>query len=264
MFSSCTPHQDDGIGFTEKDETEHACIATRLALPNRILSRRENMSHSLQTTYQQLLAAYGPQFWWPGDGPFEIMIGAVLTQNTSWKNVELALENLREASVLDPDIIHDMPVEELAEMIRPAGYYRQKAKRLKNLTRLLCDEFNGSIERLFELSTQDLRERLLAVNGVGPETADSIALYAAEKPIFVVDAYTNRVLKRHGWIDFEADYHEIQQHFHNSLEHNTGMFNEFHALMVQVGKNHCGKQAKCDGCPLQNLLPAGGPLEPFA
>ena len=189
-------------------------------------------------------------------------MGAILTQNTSWKNVERALEQLRSAEALDPHVIHDLSAEELAELIRPAGYYRLKAKRLKNLVGVVIDEFGGNLPALLELDRDALRERLLRINGVGPETADSIVLYAAQQPLFVVDRYTARVLKRHGWIEPEADYHQIQAEFHAALPRDTALFNEYHALIVKVGGSYCGREPKCDGCPLADMLPEGGPYEP--
>ena len=208
--------------------------------------------------YQRLLAAFGPQGWWPGDTPLEIVLGAVLTQNTSWKNVEKALENLRQADLLDLDALAGLPTEELAEIIRPAGYYRVKAKRLKNLLAFIHERYEGSLELMFTSSLGTLREELLAVSGIGPETADSILLYAGGLPTFVVDAYTARVFKRHGWIEPEADYHAIQEHFTSSLPEEVALFNEYHALLVEVGKSYCKKTPQCEACPLCELLPPGG------
>ena len=156
------------------------------------------MSASLHEVYERLYAAYGPQHWWPGESPFEIVVGAVLTQNTSWKNVERAIDNLRQADLLSPEELFAVPQEELAELIRPAGYYRLKAKRLRNLLQLIVEEFDGSLPAMFSMELSELRERLLAVNGIGPETADSILLYAGEFPTFVIDTYTARIVKRHG------------------------------------------------------------------
>ncbi len=217
---------------------------------------------SLPQAFELLAAHFGPQRWWPGDTPFEVVVGAILTQNTNWTNVERALQQLREASLLELEAVEALPVAELAELIRPAGYYRLKAQRLKNFVGCVTTQFEGSLERLFEQSLDDLRESLLSINGIGPETADSIMLYAAKKPIFVVDTYTSRVLKRHGWIDFEADYFAIQGYFHDQLPADTGLFNEYHALLVKVGKEHCGPRPRCEGCPLAPLLPHGQPLAP--
>lgn len=219
------------------------------------------MSGNPRMVFDLLLARYGPQHWWPGDSPLEIMIGAVLVQNTNWRNAERAIANLREAGMLDPERLLAAHDEELEELLKPAGYFRVKSRRLRNLLRHLVDRHDGSIERMFEHSTDALREELLAINGIGPETADSILLYAGGKPTFVVDAYTARVLARHGWIDADAGYHDIQAEFLVSLPRDVAMYNEYHALLVRVGKEHCGKTAKCAGCPLESLLPEGGPRE---
>jgi len=221
------------------------------------------MTTPLREVYQRLLVAYGPQSWWPGDSPFEVMIGAVLTQNTSWANVERAIDNLRREDLLEPQALYRVPLEELEELIRPAGYYRIKARRLRNLLELLVERYGGSIEAMFQTSLPELREELLGVSGIGPETADSILLYAGGLPTFVVDAYTGRVFGRHGWIAFDADYQEIKEHFEGGLPRDAAMFNEFHALLVRVGKERCRKKAPlCKDCPLADLLPEGGPREP--
>ncbi len=204
--------------------------------------------------YELLLAAYGPQHWWPGETPFEMMVGAVLTQNTNWKNVEKAIANLRSRGLLSPEALHRLRPAELAELIRPAGYYNIKAKRLGNLVRFLVEEFAGDLGAMRRLSAGELRERLLSVNGVGRETADSIALYALEKPTFVVDAYTARVMHRHGLIDETADYDEIKETFESNLPLDAKMFNEYHGLIVRVGKLHCRKRPVCEGCPLDVLF----------
>ncbi|MCA9246024.1 MAG: endonuclease III domain-containing protein [Planctomycetales bacterium] len=216
----------------------------------------------LQDVFDRLLERFGPQGWWPGESPFEVMLGAVLVQNTSWKNVERAIANLRDADLLAPEPLFELRVEELAELIRPAGYYQVKARRLRNLMELLFDRFDGSLEAMFAVGLTSLREELLAVKGIGPETADAILLYAAELPAFVVDSYTHRVLARHGWIDFDADYHQIQEHFESALPQDVPLFNEYHALLVEVGKRFCKKTPACDECPLFELLPDGGAREP--
>lgn len=218
------------------------------------------MPKILRNAYRRLFDAFGPQHWWPGESPWEIVVGAVLTQNTSWNNVERAIENLRDADALDLDRLHTMPTDELAELIRPAGYYRVKARRLKNLIELIVNRFDGSLEELFALGQHRLRDELLAVNGIGPETADSIVLYAAQFPTFVVDAYTARILKRHGWIEPEADYDAIKDYFESNLVSDVRLFNEYHALLVRLGKEFCRKTPKCDECPLVHLLPESGPL----
>ena len=221
------------------------------------------MTEPVKRAYQRLLDHFGPQDWWPGDSPLEVMIGAVLTQNTNWKNVEKAIANLRDADLLDVDALYELPTEELAELIRPAGYYRLKADRLHNLITLLVERYGGSIESMRSLDIVDLREQLLSVNGVGPETADAILLYALRRPTFVVDTYTHRVAARHGWIDFSAGYDELQELFGSRLPLDAAMFNEYHALLVRVGKQHCGRRPKCEGCPLEPMLADGGPLEPL-
>ena len=220
------------------------------------------MSISLQTLYKTLLAAYGHQQWWPGESPFEVMVGAVLTQNTSWKNVEKAIENLRREDLLDPHRLLAVEPEVLAELIRPAGYFRMKTGRLRNLLTYVVDRYDGDLDAMFSCSVSTLREELLSVNGIGPETADSILLYAGNLPSFVIDAYTYRVMTRHGWIEPEIDYHGLQDHFQSNLADDVQVYNEFHALFVQLGKEHCRKTPKCDGCPLFELLPEGGIVEP--
>ncbi len=214
--------------------------------------------------YGALLEAYGPQGWWPGETPLEVCIGAVLTQNTNWRNVERAIANLKSGGPLTAEHLWQLPEEELAERIRPAGYYRVKAKRLRNFLALLVERYEGSINRLLELSTEELRAEVLAVRGVGRETADSIVLYAAERPVFVVDAYTLRIAFRHSLVDQDADYELLQETFSGPLEANVEMFKEYHALLVRAGKDHCKKRApRCEGCPLQPLLEEGEPREPF-
>ncbi len=216
----------------------------------------------MHDVYQRLFEALGPQHWWPGETPFEVMVGAVLTQNTNWRNVEKAIRNLREADLLDPAALYAVPVEELEELIRPAGYFRVKARRLRSLLAFLMERYGGSLEAVFATGLSTLREELLALSGIGPETADSILLYAGGLPAFVVDAYTHRILARHGWIDFEADYHQIQDFLQSCLPDDPALFNEFHALLVYVGKHYCRKRApQCSRCPLCEMLPDGGPLE---
>ena len=219
------------------------------------------MSVVLQEVYQRLLDAFGPQKWWPGDTPFEMMVGAILVQNTSWQNVERAIGNLRAADLLAPHALYDVPQAELEELIRPAGYYRVKAKRLRSLLKFFVERYDGSIEALFRTPLGKLRQELLGIHGVGPETADSILLYGGSLPTFVVDAYTYRIFSRHGWIDLESDYHQIQEYFHDHLPADAPMFNEFHALLVHLGKHYCKKSKPlCEACPLKELLPPGGPI----
>jgi len=217
----------------------------------------------LPDVYRRLFDAFGPQRWWPGETRFEMMVGAMLTQNTSWRNVERAIGNLREADLLEPHALYAVPLAELEELIRPAGYFRVKARRLRSLLEFLVKRYDGSLDAMFQTSLSELREELLGVHGIGPETADSILLYAGGLPILVVDAYTHRVFARHGWIGFDADYHQIQDYVQGELPQDAPMYNEFHALLVRLGKNFCRKASpKCAGCPLRELLPRGGPLEP--
>ena len=219
------------------------------------------MSVVLQEVYQRLLEAFGPQKWWPGDSHFEMMVGAILVQNTNWQNVQRAIGNLREADLLDPLALYEVPEEELQELIRPAGYYRIKAKRLRSLLHFLVERYDGSIETIFRTPLSELRKQLLGIHGVGPETADSILLYAGGLPTFVVDAYTYRVFSRHGWIDLDSDYHQIQEFFHDHLPADAPTFNEFHALLVNLGKRYCRKaKPLCEACPLKTMLPPGGPM----
>jgi endonuclease-3 related protein len=220
------------------------------------------MTATLEEVYQRLLAAFGPQHWWPGDSPFEVLIGAVLVQNTSWQNVARAIDNLKQEDLLDPHALYAVSTEELEELIRPAGYFRVKTRRLRNLLELLVERYDGSLEAMFATGLDALRAELLGISGVGPETADSILLYAGGLPTFVVDTYTHRVFARHGWIEFDADYYAIKDHFESGLERDAALYNEYHALLVRVGKLHCRKTPKCDDCPLADRLPDGGPLEP--
>lgn len=220
------------------------------------------LKDTLQEVYNRLYQAYGPQNWWPAEDSFEVLVGAVLVQNTNWKNVEKAIRKLKTAGYLDPDRLYRLPEEELAELIRPAGYFRVKAKRLKNLIKLIVERYGGSLARMFRQSMEKLRQELLGVHGIGRETADSILLYAGHFPTFVVDTYTYRVMTRHGWAPFEADYDSLKELFEENLPSDPKLFNEFHALFVQVGKKHCRTLPRCEGCPLAPMLPPSGPLTP--
>lgn len=217
---------------------------------------------NLTEIYQRLLKAFGPQHWWPGDTPEEVLVGAVLVQNTSWTNVEKAIAQLREADLLEPKALATVPLEELEELIRPAGYFRLKARRLRNLIEMIVQRYDGSLERMFQTPLDLLRQELLSVNGIGPETADSILLYAGGLPTFVVDTYTKRIFARHGWIEFEAGYDALKDLFESRLPANAETFNEYHALLVRIGKDYCRKTGpRCQQCPLCELLPEGGVLE---
>jgi endonuclease-3 related protein len=222
------------------------------------------MTATLSKAYEQLYESFGPQHWWPGESPFEVLIGAVLVQNTSWRNVERAIANLREANPMEPRALYAIEERELAELIRPAGYFQVKARRLRNLLKLINEQYNGSLEAMLRVDLVTLREELLGVNGIGPETADAILLYAADKPTFVVDTYTHRILARHGWIGYEAGYDEIKDYFESSLSQDVKLYNEYHALLVRVGKDYCRKSnPKCEACPLRDMLPVSGIVEPY-
>jgi len=204
--------------------------------------------------YDILLGYFGPQGWWPGDSPFEIMVGAVLTQNTNWTNVSRAIDNLKKDSLLSFEMLHGLPVEILAQKIQPAGYFNLKAARLKNLLNFIAREYVGSLDKLFAVDMHTLREQIMTVKGIGPETADSILLYAGNKPVFVVDAYTHRIFARHNIIAEEDGYYEIQEFFALSLPEDVELFNQYHALIVRLGKEFCKKSKPlCSGCPLEKF-----------
>ncbi len=212
------------------------------------------MKEKLANVYHRLYDFFGPQDWWPGEGPFEVMVGAVLTQNTNWGNVEKAITNLKGAGYLSYEKMVSLPSGLLAEYIRPAGYFNIKAGRLQNLFSMIEKEYEGSLENLLDADTENLRQNLLSVKGIGPETADSILLYAANRPAFVVDAYTYRILLRHDLIPEDFGYDEIQEFFMNNLEQDTVLYNEFHALIVCAGKQFCKKTTPlCTGCPLNGI-----------
>lgn len=211
-------------------------------------------SKKLLQIYNKLYKTFGPQHWWPGDTPFEVAVGAILTQNTNWGNVEKAINNLKGGRDLNARAIHDMPIKKLAALIQPSGYFNVKAKRLKAFIAFLMNDYHGSIQRLKEEEMHSLRRKLLAVNGIGPETADSILLYALDKPIFVIDAYTKRVLSRHKILGHDETYDKFQELFHLSLKTDVKLFNEYHALFVRVGKEFCKPKPRCGECPLK-LLP---------
>ncbi len=212
---------------------------------------------TMKHLYNLLFERFGHRNWWPANSPFEVCAGAILTQNTSWKNVEKAINNLKEAHRLDPFQLYETPLDELATIIKPAGYFNVKSKRLKNFINHLVEFHAGSLDKMFEASVKDLRAELLSINGVGRETADSMILYAANKPIFVVDVYTRRALERHGMIVEKADYDEIRELFERNLEPDVALFNDFHAQFVAVGSNYCGRKPKCSGCPLNEFEKAG-------
>ncbi|MGA8870841.1 MAG: hypothetical protein WB460_06880 [Candidatus Acidiferrales bacterium] len=212
----------------------------------------------LDEYYNSLFTAFGPQHWWPGKTQFEVIVGAILTQNTSWTNVARAIENLRGERLLTQTAIERAPLPRIEALIRPSGYFRQKARKLKAFCAFLRAEYRGSLKRMFETPTIVLREKLLGVFGLGPETADSILLYAGEHPVFVVDAYTKRMLARHGWADPEAKYEDLRWVVERQFLGDTERFNEFHALIVNTGKNFCRpRDPLCGECPLGRYLEEG-------
>ncbi|HTS34352.1 MAG TPA: hypothetical protein VMH04_01705 [Candidatus Solibacter sp.] len=251
----------------------------------------ERSRSGLRRYYDALYREWGAQHWWPAESAFEVIVGAYLTQNTAWGNVERALENLRQAGILSVEGIRRVTIARLEKLIRPSGYFRQKAARLKTFVKFLDKEYGGSLEHLFSQPTEKLREELLKLNGVGPETADSILLYAGNHPVFVVDAYTRRILERHEILPPNADYEEIRELFQTALAPIASeeviapviaaapgairgaahppsamstakrtalaqVYNEMHGLIVGVGKTYCKKKVPtCEGCPLHAFLP---------
>jgi len=200
--------------------------------------------------YESLNIYFGDLHWWPGDSPFEVIVGAILTQNTTWHNVEIAIKKLKAKELLHPGRLMETEDDVLAELIRSSGYYNVKTRRLKSFVQYLCDEYDGSLDRMFAEDLWHLRETLLRVKGIGEETADSILLYAGEKPVFVVDAYTRRILQRHGFSCKDAGYGEIQALFMTNLPNNVPLYKQYHALLVNTGKTFCNKTPRCEGCPL--------------
>ena len=210
----------------------------------------------LHDYFDALFAAHGEQHWWPGRSPFEIIVGAILVQNTAWVNAGRAIANLREARLLSPTAMEKFPLARLARLVRPSGYFRQKARKLKAFIGYLRNCHQGSLAKMFRTPTARLREELLQVHGIGPETADSILLYAGNHPVFVVDAYTRRILERHGLTDGKASYEGLRGLFEQSLPNDPKLFNEYHALIVRTGKHHCLSRApRCSTCVLRPFLP---------
>ncbi len=200
--------------------------------------------------FEKLYRYFGPQYWWPADTAFEVVVGAILTQNTAWANVEKAISSLKKNKLLKPARLRSSDVRTIARLIRPCGYYNIKTARLKNFLEVLFKDFKGNLRLMFSLNVTALRQRLLEVKGIGPETADSILLYAAKRPVFVVDAYTRRFLLRHKLISQKAGYRQMQSLFEENLPHRLRLFNEYHALIVRLGKEFCRKEPICDICPL--------------
>ncbi len=214
------------------------------------ITRNGKHGRTFKRMYETLHKAFGPQNWWPGETPFEVAVGAILTQNTNWGNVEKAIANLKKAKALNPGAISGMPHDDLAELIRPSGYFNVKARRLRHFTDFLIGQYGGSMRRLAKENAGALRQKLLGINGIGPETADSILLYAANKPVFVIDAYTKRVLSRHGVAPGLGGYDDYQGLFHHALPPDEALYNEYHALFVMLGKHYCKPKPACGACPL--------------
>lgn len=225
--------------------------------PDRLcLTRKEvgaNPGRYLRRMYDLLNAYFGDLHWWPADSAFEVVVGAILTQNTAWHNVTLAISKLKDADLLTPEGLDRVEPERLAGLIRSAGYYRIKTERLKAFVCFLKAEYGGSLCRLAAEGTDALRIRMLQVRGIGEETADSILLYACQKPVFVVDAYTKRILSRHAVVNEQARYLDVQSLFMSSLPLDVPLYNQFHALFVQTGKEFCRKEKRCQACPLKEL-----------
>jgi len=211
--------------------------------------------NTLLDIYNKLYKFFGPQHWWPGDTPLEIIVGAILTQNTAWTNVEKAIANLKQVRLLSsPAKIKRSGRKALARLIRPAGYYNVKSARIKNFIDFLDSGYGLSLKRLGRRETAKLRSELMSVNGIGPETCDSILLYAFKKPVFVVDAYTKRIFSRHGIFSESLSYDKVQEIFMRSLPSDERLYNEYHALIVRLGKELCRKKPDCGNCPLKEHL----------
>ncbi|HPS54296.1 MAG TPA: endonuclease III domain-containing protein [Sedimentisphaerales bacterium] len=210
-------------------------------------------TNKLTEIYNILVETFGPQHWWPGDTTFEIIIGAILTQNTSWSNVAKAIDSIKKAGLMSAEKLYRLDNSQLEPLIKAAGYFRLKSKRLKNFLNWFFDNYQGNFENIQRVSTDYLREQLLSINGIGPETADSILLYGFGRARFVVDTYTSRIMARHGLIEPGADYNSLQYLFEANLPSDVKTFNEFHALLVCIGKDFCKPKAKCDKCPLRHL-----------
>ncbi|MBL7085086.1 MAG: endonuclease III domain-containing protein [Candidatus Omnitrophica bacterium] len=212
------------------------------------------MANHLTNIYKRLYSYFGPQHWWPAENAFEVVVGAILTQNTAWSNVEKAISHLKRNKLISPQRLYNARVKTIAKLIRPCGYYNLKAARIKAFLEVLFAEFKGSLCEMFSLNSKVLREKLLQIKGVGPETADSILLYAANRKVFVVDAYTRRFLWRHKLIEDQASYEQIQGLFERNLPHRSKLFNEYHALIVRLGKEFCRSKPRCNICPLTGIL----------
>lgn len=215
---------------------------------------------TLRHFYDLMSAHHGKTHWWPGDSPFEICIGAILTQNTAWTNVEKAITNLKREQLLTPQAMLAADLEALEAALRPSGYFRQKALRVRLFCQHLVDHYGGSVERMAKRPLAELRPELLALKGIGPETADDILLYACEKPVFVVDAYTRRMFSRHGLVSGDIKYEALRSFFEENLVPDVETFKEYHGLIVWTGKDFCKARPSCEGCPLQGTLERGQPI----
>ena len=230
-------------------------------VPIRTRSKGNPRARQLRRAYSLMRKRFGHQHWWPGETPFEVCVGAILTQNTSWTNVERAITNLKSAGVLEAKKLLALPETELAQLIRPAGYFNVKARRLRCFLRVLVEEFNAELPRLFAGDTATVRARLLDINGIGPETADSLLLYAGEHSSLVVDAYTKRIFARHSWCSVDADYDSLKMLCETALNEKPpaerlDYWQDYHAQLVMVGKHYCRKsKPRCEDCPLRPLLP---------
>jgi len=213
----------------------------------------QSINQELQYTYHQLMDYYGPQHWWPAEEPFEVMVGAILTQSAAWLNVEKAIANLKVAKALSPQALRRLSLPEIATLIHPCGYYNAKARKLKSLAHWLGEHCNDNLNKLFANSTEQLRQQLLSVYGIGQETADSIILYAANKPIFVIDAYTRRIINRIGLAPASNSYTAYHSLFMEHLPADAELFNEYHALLVCLGKNACRNRPICQQCCLRSI-----------
>jgi len=213
----------------------------------------ESREERIERIYGRLKGYYGAMHWWPGDSAFEIMVGAILTQNTNWRNVERALENVKRENCLEPAALWKCSDSDIERMIRPSGFYRVKTRRLRAFLGMLMREYDGDVQRLCDTETYILRERLLAVSGIGEETADSMLLYGAGKTIFVIDNYTRRILKRHGIIKDDWSYGDIQTLCMGTGEQTAEKYRDFHGYIVMTGKEFCRKVPRCGGCPLEKI-----------
>jgi endonuclease III related protein len=252
-FAMASAHPLPNFAPTKKRETK--------SVSRRLVQFAPEAQPILRDYYTTLLDAHGPQYWWSARSRFEVIVGAILVQNTAWTNVKTALRNLRREKLLTPQAIHAVPTQELSVLIRSSGYFRQKAKKLKAFAEFLYAEYGGSLAKMFRTPTAALREQLLTIHGIGPETADSILLYAGGHTVFVIDAYARRMLERHELASPGHSYDELRRLFEASLPKEAPLFNEFHALIVRTGKDFCWRSAPdCNGCALRKFLPATSPL----